>query len=508
MTGRPYDVCIVGAGITGLNALAVSASYLGEGDRVALVDRRAGVGGMWRETYPHVQLHQPHRNFTAGSIRWELDAPPSHLATRSQVVDHLEHCLDVARQQVRVDEQLGWECVRHHEDADSVEVTLRKCCDGRQQTIRTKRLIKALGHQVPKTVPLRFSSRSVRSVTPETLDLADPALVSGQRPVWLIGAGKTAMDTAHLLITESPRAAVHVAAGPGVFFARREDFFPVGLRRWWSGTRINALVRDVANRFDGHNEADVRRWLRDAHGISPVDGAGDFFNAYLSAAESAVIRAGLRSVEGDYLVDVVDEGADAVLLFRSGRRRRVPGGTWVVNCTGSLLRDRHPYEPFVSEGGRVASLQMRSSTTGIYSAFAGYYLPHLMFRGELGSAGLYALDVEELHHQHTSLAVYASMSLAMHNLGLLADLLPARVMLGCGLDFDRWYPFPRRLLGAAGFLLRQRRERAHHRAALDAVRSRYDLVGGPLPALQSSGYATGDRSLLRRLRRPADSAPA
>src|SRR6478736_8399467 len=98
------DVCIVGAGIAGLNALFVASRYLSRDQRVVLVERRERVGGMWVDTYPYVRLHQPHGLFTVGNIPWQLDRNRSHLATKSEVLDHFEHCLDVLRGRVRIDE--------------------------------------------------------------------------------------------------------------------------------------------------------------------------------------------------------------------------------------------------------------------------------------------------------------------------------------------------------------------------------------------------------------------
>ena len=66
------DVCIVGAGIAGLNALFVASQYLSRDQKVVLIDRRERVGGMWVDTYPYVRLHQPHPMFTAGNIEWTL----------------------------------------------------------------------------------------------------------------------------------------------------------------------------------------------------------------------------------------------------------------------------------------------------------------------------------------------------------------------------------------------------------------------------------------------------
>ena len=81
------DVCIAGAG--------VASQYLSRDQKVILVDSRERVGGMWVDTYPYVRLHQPHPMFTAGNIEWTLGRDRSYLATKDEVLDHFEHCLNV-----------------------------------------------------------------------------------------------------------------------------------------------------------------------------------------------------------------------------------------------------------------------------------------------------------------------------------------------------------------------------------------------------------------------------
>ncbi len=479
---EPSEVCIVGAGITGLNALVVASSYLDRADTAVLVDSRARAGGMWVDTYDYVRLHQPHPIFTAGDIKWTIDQKPSHLATKPQVLDHLQRCLEVAKKRVDVEEHYGWDYVSHEDVADLVHVTFRTP-DGGSRTIVTRRLVKAFGHLVCPNAALATTSDRVRSTTPELLDVSDPELRDGDAPIWIVGSGKTAMDTAHLLITELPGRKVSMLAGPGTIFARRDAFFPAGARRWWSGTPINTMARQVANRFDGTNEAEVRDWFRSTYGIAPMADAKDFLGAYLSDAELEIIQAGLDEIEMEYFTDAVDRGEGVELVMRSGRSLPVPTGTWLVGCTGSLLRGAsQPYEPYVSDSGRTLSLQMRSSTTGVVSSFGGYYLTHLLFRGELGRVGLYAMDLEELARKAKPLVMYAGLSQSILNLSLISDALPARVLMSCGLDYDRWYPLPRRMLGVTQFLATHKRERDHHRRALDTLAERFDVRAGPVTA--------------------------
>ena len=474
-----YEVCVVGAGITGMNALVVASKYLSRTDQVVLVDSRPRVGGMWVDTYDYVRLHQPHAIFTAGNIKWALRQKPSHLATKSEVLDHFQHCLDIAKKHVDVEERFGWDYESHEETGGRVFVTMRSP-EGETAVIVAKRLIKAFGHLVQPNDPLATSSSQVHSVTPETLDLDSEAVRDDKSPWWIVGSGKTAMDTAHRLISEFPGREVSMLAGLGTFFARRDTFFPVGARRWWAGTTINTMLRQVGRRFDGTNEDDVREWFRATYGIGPTSEAKDFFSAYLSDSECETITAGLRTVENEYFVDAVDRDDGVELVYRSGRTRMVPSGSWLVNCTGSLLRESHPYEPFVSEAGTTLSIQMRSSTTGVFSAFAGYYLTHLMFTGQLGRVGLYELDIQDLSSKAKPIVVYASMTLALHNLSIIADALPKKALMDCGLDYDLWYPLPRRMVGVAEFLRTHRSDRAHHRETLDTLGRRFNVRAGPL----------------------------
>jgi len=477
---QDYEVCVVGAGIAGLNALVVATGYLGRTDRVVLVDSRPAAGGMWVDTYDYVRLHQPHGIFTAGDIKWTLGQDPSYLATKAEVLQHLRHCLAIARGKVDLDERFGSELISHREETDGWVVVTLRGPDGQESELRTRRLIKAFGHGVRPNEPLTLSSQAVRSITPESPE-AEEALLRDRAPVWVVGGGKTAMDTAHTVITSNPGREVNVLAGPGTIFSRREAFFPRGAKRWWSGTRINAAMRESALRFDGTNEGEVAGWYLERFGTSPVEAPAAFFGAYLSELESATIRGGSRSIEKEYLDDVVDTPSGPAVRYRSAREVPVTPGSWVVNCTGSLLRHEHPYEPFASESGRVLSVQMRSSTTGVFSSFAGYFLPHLMFRDDLRGSGLYELDVEQLHSKNKSIVIYASITVALHNLGVLATRLPPSVLLGCGLDYDRWFPLPRRLYAAGLTLATSRSDRRRYQETLATLGDRYDVRAGLLP---------------------------
>jgi hypothetical protein len=474
------DVCIVGAGLAGINALFVASQYLGSHQRVILIDSRARVGGMWTDTYPYVRLHQPHPMFTAGNIKWTLGKDRSYLATKGEVLDHFDYCLSVIKQRVRVDEFYGW-TMESDDEADGVVRVSCRSADGRSLVVHAKRLIKAYGFRVVPNDPLVLSSQRVVSVSPDYCDMRTGDMRDSDAPVWIIGGGKTAMDTAHALITAYPGREVNMVAGLGTFFSNRDRLLPSGAARWWRGKPFSTLGLELARRFDGTNEDEIDKWYRDSVGLYLTPNTGNFLLGVLSEAENRTISSGLNDVVMDYLVDAVDRNGSTDLVFRSGSTKTIEAGSWIVNCTGYVMREEHPYEPYVSGSGAVVSIQARSATLHL-SSYMGYFLTHLLFLGKLTELPLYELDGVELRRKSRLAGPYTLMSLVQYNLGLIADSVPSKVFTECGLDFDRWYPLPRRMIGLARFMLARRDAMERSRRALDTVRERFDVRCGPLSA--------------------------
>lgn len=476
-TANTADVCIVGTGIAGLNAAFVASQYLGNNGHIVLVDRRAQPGGMWVDTYDYVRLHQPHAVFTAGNIEWTLGRERSYLATRPEVVDHFAHCLKVIKQGSHVDERWGREYVSHDAPNGSVQVTLRDAA-GQTEVIHAKRLIKASGYNVGRNPSLPVTSTRVRSVSPDHWDPRGAEMAGSTAPVWIIGSGKTAMDTAHLLITEYPDREVNLVTGSGTYFANRDRFFPTGRRRWVGGSRPNHAFRKLALRFDGTNENVCRDWFCKHYGSVPTPSPHNYFFAILSEQETRTITDGLHAVVKDHFVDVIDRDDSPQLVLRSGEAKPIPEGSWIVNCTGYLMRSEQPYESYCSAGGDVLSI--RETSPLFFSAFGGYYLAHLMFLGKLADVPLYEVDIPGIHGASRDVMPWVAMSLLMYNLGLIFDAVPMKVFQECGADFDRWYPLPRKLAGGLMFALTHKRDCAHYRHALDTVGERFGVRCGPI----------------------------
>jgi hypothetical protein len=476
MTGRRFDVVVVGAGICGLNALFVASEYLKKGGRVAIVDQRDRVGGMWNDTYDYVRLHQPHPNFTAGDLAWQWDKEPSYLPTKPEVLNHMSYCFDVVKQRVPVDEFFGWTYVAHEEADGVVRTTIQR--DGEQAILESDRLVKALGFDVETNDPLALSSSRVRSVSPDFCDVRYGDIAASDKPVWVVGGGKTAMDTIHALVTSRAGREVNLLAGSGTWFVRRDEIYHPS-QGWRSGTRVNRWAEDLAMRYDGTNEAtvydsEVGRTITKA---TPT--ASNFVVGILSDGEVERITTGLNLTLTDHLVDAVDSEDGVELVLRSGRRIAVPEASWIVNCTGYLLKHEREYEPFASESGRVLSVNQRSDAM-LFTHLGGYLLTHLLMRNKLATAGLYEIDWYDLRRRAGSSTTLAMWTVLLHNYTVLFAALPPTVFMRNGLDGDRWYPFLRQQVGAASFIRTRRKQQAHYRKTLATVRERYNVRCGPL----------------------------
>ena len=183
----------------------------------------------------------------------------------------------------------------------------------------------------------------------------------------------------------------------------------------------------------------------------------------------------------DRFIDVVDEPGAPLMTLGSGATRAVTPGSWIVNCTGYLLRDLEPYEPYISPTGRVLSIQPRSATLHLTSYMA-YFMTHMLFLGDVAHAPLYELDAVDLRRKSKLALPFGLLVVAQYNLSVMYERLPTRVFLDCGLNVDRWYPLTRQMLGSLRFVATHRRDRKSAKRTLDTLRDRFDIRCGPLPS--------------------------
>ena len=492
-----FDLCIVGAGYAGLNAAFVASRYLPVTARVLILDKHEQAGGMWNDAYSYVRLHQPYRFFTVGNIPWSLRRERSYLATRDEVAAHLRYCFSVISKRLTVDARWGWECRNHTEDGGRVVVSARDP-EGRVCTFTADRFIDATGFDVESLHPLALTSRQVHSIAPTSLPASGLLGTDHADPAWVIGSGKTAMDTILAFARANPDRPIGMVTGTGTFFYSRDTVNPTGLKRWIGGTRNNAIFAGAAAMFDGTNAPEVNAWCRGRVGTSPlVDPAPKhLLFAILSTAESAGVTAAVHEVIRDHVVDVVDvvdDTAGPAMALRSGSRHPIPAGSWVINCTSHLAPRAAEHKPYVSSSGKTLSINSTSTVFG-NSAVSAYFLSHLFFLDRLADAPLYSLDFHGLRRNAPDAVLAVVSTVVMYNLSLVFERVPMKVFRENGLDMDRWYPVPRQLAGQLQFMRSHKRDREHHRKALDAFSQRADVRCAPLtqqaatvPTLPASG---------------------
>ena len=434
---------------------------------------------MWTETYDYVRLHQPHRMFTAGNIPWQPSRPPAYLAARGEVLEHISACLAELRERVELVERYGYAFESLNESADGVELACRSVAHGTPLVITAERCVKAFGFRVPRNEPLAFSTRAVVSVAPTDPALGRAGIADDAAPIVIVGGGKTGMDTAHTLLKRYPGREITLVVGNGTIFASRDESFPAGIKRWWGSATTLEYFLDLCMAYDGTNGTEIFERFKSERSVHLPETGSQYMFGVLSRAENDAIANGVTEIVRDYLEDIIDTAAGPEMVFRSGARRTLASGAIVVNCTGYVMRQDYPYEPYLSAGGRVVSVQPTSSIHFL-TTFAAYFLVHLFYLGELGRLPLYELNYQALLRKDKVAFPFVAMTQVLYNVLQIIDAVPANVMSECGLDFDRWFPLPRRLLGAVKLKRGAENYRNHFRKSLDTVAERYGVECGLL----------------------------
>jgi len=474
-----YALVVIGAGIAGLNALNAAVEYLPKGSKVLLLDEKHAPGGMWNTAYDYVRLHQPHPMFTVGNMQWDWRKPRDYLAARDEVQSHLGRALAVISEQVALTTAFGTKATRCEEVATArgpmAEVAYQPIeAPDQERTVHADRAIHASGLNYTLAEPLRLSSNKVVSIIPQALRATLSA--NPKAPVYVVGGGKTGMDTILASLSADPSRKITLIKGRGTHFLNRTKYLPTGLKRWTSGELVSRFFRDMALNFDGENEGHTIAHFRMNYSTDPEGQDGVFLYGLQSEEEHARIKSGLSETHTDYLTDVVDGTHGPQIMLRSGATINIDEGSIIVNCSGSFFRGEQLEDPVpvVSPSGCVMAINPRSGFHFL-SSVAGFFGAHLLYRDLLRGQGFYALDHEALFRQNRNAWVGASAAQAYMNQVLAVQALPLMLLDRCGLDLDRWYPLPRRMAGLLRMKSTASTDIAHCKLVLDKVSDRFGI---------------------------------
>jgi hypothetical protein len=479
-----YDLVVIGAGIAGLNALSAASEYLPKKARVLLVDQKDAPGGMWNTAYDYVRLHQPHPMFTVGNMKWNWRKPRDYLAGRDEVQNHLSSSIDLIGLKVTLEtkfQQTVARCIEIERGQGSMaEVSFHPNGEPEKlKTVLAKRAIHASGLNYALAQPLAFSSKSVVSIIPQ--DLRSTLDMHPGAAVFVVGGGKTGMDSVLATLAADPTRRISLIKGRGTNFLNRTKYLPTGIKRWTSGELVSRIFRDTALNFDGDNEDHTLARLRKQHCTNAEADNGVFLYGLQSEDEQARIEAGLTETLADYLADVTDTPGGPQMKMRSNAKAIVPEGSIFVNCTGSFFRDAPMQDsmPILSPNNCVLSINSRDGFHFLTSV-VGFFATHLFYLDQLRGQGFYTVDGEALFRKNRNAWVGASAAQAYMNQVIAVQTLPLMLLNRCGLDMDRWYPLPRRMAALMRMKASANSDIAHCRRTLDRVASRFGVHAGPL----------------------------
>lgn len=480
------ELCVIGMGVSGLNALSSSSEYLSKKDKIIIVDKQKpqqAIGGMWNNVYQFVRLHQPHPLFTVGNQKWQVGKNASHLASKSEILNHFNACYQHLKDQFSITEMFGYEYLNHEEvkEGDDYVVHIRfKSAESElpDLIIKANKCIKSFGFNVRPNAPMKFSTDKVHSLSPESEAMLNGTVANDNKPVFIIGGGKTSMDAANYILAQNPDRKIHFIIGRGTYFLNRDTFFPAGIRKNWHGVTITECLTDITYRYDENDLNKATEHIKSKYALAPFPDARQTLIGLLSPEEAERVEKATEEAVYDYLTDVKEEGDKAILHFKSGKQQKTEPGSWFINCSGHLfLEKKEKTDPILSEKGKVLSIQSTESAF-VFTSFAGYFLPHLWFRNQYQQVPFLKFNHEELIKKDKESYFYATAAQVIHNQIRCIEALPLSVVTKCGLNFDKWFPFHRQLPVIIKLLMKKKKHLQKTKETIQKICDRHEVEVG------------------------------
>lgn len=474
------ELCIVGAGLSGLNALFAATSYLTRKDKVIIVDKNPGVSGMWQECYNYVHLHKPFRIVSIGNIKWPLkDKDKSYLANKQEIIDYCEYCFQKLKEKVTVVEYFSYTYQNYEEvlvdELYEAHITLKSLSAEKPDVlVKAKRCIKSFGFNVRPDEALKLSSSKVKSITPASPDFLGKEMCADDKPIYIVGGGKTAMDTAYEIAKKLPQRKLHIFIGKGTVFMNRNSFFPKGLHStYWSGVLSSIFIMELLSKYDGTNEKDIFKYLRQDWFLRLTPQSQNFVGGIISQEEIDTVSRHASQIWNQNLVDVIDEGDTIFIQLRDGTKISVEKDSWFISCTGHITRGFPSFEPCLSPKKTVVHFESKNSSIGVHF-FNAYLLIHLWYLGKLSELPICELDHTKIIQKDKQGFLFTSMLVASYNGLVLMKNIPLKIMKVLP-NPDKWYPLPRQILGIIKFILYKKKYYKHLLRTLNKVCDRYNV---------------------------------
>jgi hypothetical protein len=448
------ELCIIGAGYAGVNALNAATKYLPKGARVVVVAQQSGWGGQWVDQYDFVRLHQAFPLYTAGEREWSISGkrPWSYLASKKEILQHFEDIAQacVSEQELELVTLFQYEFKGHSVADGKVQLLVEPLLHAEgiappPVSIRADKLIIATGVNIPRKNPIVFSppvSASVHSLQPA--DILSPKWhpimkysEDADKPIWIIGSGKTAMDVIYTLSKQEPswRSRIRCIAGRGTWFMEREMVDnPVDA----DGKLLPVYFLEMCAMFNGSNAREVYRelsgkgffhsFVADAQnfvaGIASKEEIATC-QATLSPASERVFKSHLVDIEAD--TEASPEGAGLRMKLRSldGQTveyRPLERGSFVVNCTDNVLEGQLDIQPIVSGDGLVLCTQNPLRHSGL----SAHLQTHAWYLGLLdGVWQQYIVNPPWNYHQKDT---FMLQGIVGFNTRLISAVLPKEIL--------------------------------------------------------------------------------
>jgi len=440
-----YSLCVVGTGMSGMNALAAAMSHLPKRSRVAVLSGTYEWGGTWPTQYNFVTLHQPHPSFVVGQIPWRLKKSSDHLASKYEIVAYFNDCATVFKSYFDLHTFFGCTYEGFDELPHGIQVKALSH-GGTRFYMQSSRLILGMGHNIPKLYPLPISSKQVLSIIP-----AELASTPIRSTVVIAGSGKSAVDAATYLLdsTRPQPAEVLMIAGRGTWFLDRDKVYPKGnLAKMWKGPKIFGEMITILLRQAqaGKSGLDTLQLLGSkGFLISIAPWASVTFYGIADREKLDLVKGRCDIIRG-YVTDVVKSSDEkgASLLLKDGStltEKTIPLSSVILNTTGTIGTGVYERSPIVSGRGRV----LKATDHLLLPAPTSFLMCHAFLGGKL-----------QEHHESTFFQfhqsypkenfIYTFLLGAYVNYWALAyiDLLTV-MKYGLVHDIDNLYPVWRRL---------------------------------------------------------------